>query len=199
MSKNNLTCMICYAPNIACETTNFNYLCFDDKVHLRFRDFNSEMIISGFEKKLGYLLSYLMNYSYLPSVLNIYDKETLIETFLKSNDVINIYNSISKNIFNNKFKGIQLKLNYRKGPCEGFGAVTSSCFPRRVVDGVEQVGNLSTFLSAFNISLDSYLFDDRYTVLIVENKSKNPNKKFINKEIKRQERAVIHFDVAQLW
>lgn len=199
MIKDNLTCMLCYTPNDVNDALSLNYLCFDDKIHLRFRDFKSEMIISGFEKKLTYLLSYLMNYSYLPKVLNIYNNETLIDTFLKSSDVTNIYNSIRKNICNQKFKGIQLKANYKKGECAAFGAVNSNCFPRRIIDGVEQAGNLYTFLSAFNISLDNYLFDDRYKVIIMEDRGINPNIKFIKKQIKRQERDSTQFDIARLW
>jgi hypothetical protein len=195
-----LTYSIYYTPNsdIAPETA-INYICFDSKVHVRFRDFNSEMLIIGFEKKLSYLLTYLMNYSYLPKVIGMYDKNTLIDTFLRSSDVATIYTCISNNTCGKTFKGIRLKPNYKKTECEPFGNVDIKCFPTKLVNGVVQVGDLHTFLSTLKISLDEYLFNDSYVVIIREDKQIDINKKFINRENKKQRKLASDFDITQLW
>ena len=194
-----LTYSIYYTPNSDIETEAINYICFDNKVHVRFRDFNSEMLIMGFERKLSYLLTYLMNYSYLPKVIGMYDEATLIDTFLKSSDIAAIYSSISNNSCGKTFKGIRLKPNYRKGACEPFGDVDMRCFPIKIVDGVAQVGDLSTFLSTLKISLDEYLFNDSYVIILHEDRKLDINKKFINRQNKKEQRLSSNFDIAQLW
>lgn len=194
-----LTYSIYYTPNSDIENQVINYICFDSKVHVRFRDFNSEMLIVGFEKKLSYLLTYLMNYSYLPKVIGIYDQATLIETFLKSSDVAAIYASISNNSCGKVFKGIKLKPNYRKVDCEPFGAVDVKCFPIKLIDGIAQVGDLNTFLSTLRISLDEYLFNDSYVIILRQDRKIDINKKFINRQNKKELRLSSNFDIAQLW
>ena len=197
--SNDLTYSIYYTPNADTADTIINYICFDNKVHVRFKDFNTDMLIIGFEKKLAYLLTYLMNYSYLPKVIGMYDDATLIDTFLKSSDVAAIYSSISKNTCGTNFKGIRLKPNYRKGACEPFGNVNVNCFPVRKVDGIIQIGDLHTFLSTLKISLDEYLFNDSYVVILHEDRKVDVNKKFINRQNKKQNRLASDFDVTELW
>lgn len=194
-----LTYSIYYTPSADIDDEVINYICFDNKVHVRFRDFNSEMLIVGFEKKLSYLLTYLMNYSYLPKVIGVYDDKTLIDTFLKSSDVAMIYSSISNNSCGKIFKGIKLKPNYRKNDCQPFGKVNIKCFPIKVVDGIVQTGDLNTFLSTLKISLDEYLFNDSYMIILRQDKKLDINKKFINRENKKQSRAASDFDITQLW
>lgn len=195
----NLTYSIYYTPSSDNADTIINYICFDNKVHIRFRDFNSEMLIIGFEKKLSYLLTYLMNYSYLPKVIGVYDDTTLIETFLKSADVAAIYSSISNNTCGKVFKGIRLKPNYRKSHCESFGAVDVNCFPVRRINGITQTGDLQTFLSTLKISLDEYLFNDSYMIILREDKKVDINKKFINRQNKKQRKLASDFDITELW
>lgn len=194
-----LTYSIYYTPSADIDDGVINYICFDNKVHVRFRDFNSEMLIVGFEKKLSYLLTYLMNYSYLPKVIGVYDDKTLIDTFLKSSDVAAIYSSISNNSCGKTFKGIRLKPNYRKNDCQPFGKVDIKCFPIKIVDGIIQTGDLNTFLSTLKISLDEYLFNDSYMIILREDKKLDINKKFINRENKKQSRVASDFDITELW
>ena len=197
--NNELTYSIYYTPDADATNEVVNYICFDNKVHVRFRDFNSEMLVIGFEKKLSYLLTYLMNYSYLPKVIGMYDNSTLIDTFLKSSDVAAIYASISNNTCGKTFKGIRLKPNYKKNDCEPFGKVDVRCFPTKIVDGVLQIGDLHTFLSTLKISLDEYLFNDSYVIILREDKKININKKFINRQNKKQSKLASDFDITQLW
>lgn len=194
-----LTYSIYYTPSHDVEDAVINYICFDNKVHVRFRDFNSEMLIIGFEKKLSYLLTYLMNYSYLPKVIGMYDENTLINTFLKSSDIASIYSSISKNTCGKVFKGIKLKPNYRKSECKPFGDVDFNCFPIKLVDGLAQVSDLQTFLSTLKVSLDEYLFNDSYVVILREDKKIDINRKFINRQIKKQSNSSNDFDITELW
>lgn len=197
--SNDLTYSIYYTPNADNADEVINYICFDNKVHVRFRDFNSEMLVIGFEKKLSYLLTYLMNYSYLPKVIGVYDNATLIDTFLKSSDVATIYSSISNNTCGKTFKGIRLKPNYKKSACEPFGSVNPRCFPAKVVDGVIQIGDLHTFLSTLKISLDEYLFNDSYVIILHEDKKVDINKKFINRQNKKFNPAISDFNITELW
>ena len=60
-----LTCSVLYTPSkndLAIDSDNLKYLCRDNKIHIRFRDYNKKQVIRGFESKLTYLLTYLMNY-----------------------------------------------------------------------------------------------------------------------------------------
>lgn len=194
-----LTYSIYYTPNEDISNEVINYICFDNKVHVRFRDFNSEMLIIGFEKKLSYLLTYLMNYSYLPKVIGMYDQATLIDTFLKSSDVAAIYSAIASNSCCKNFKGIKLKPNYKRGKCEPFGEVDINCFPTNYIDGLIQMGDLHTFLSVLKVSLTEYLFNDSYVIILREAKKLDINRKFINRQNKKQNKISSDFDIAELW
>ena len=180
-----LTYSICYTPSQKIsDDAAINYLCFDGKVHVRFRDFNSEMLVMGFERKLIYLLTYLMNYSYAPKVIGMYDENAIIDAFLKSADVTAIYQAIEAHSCAKSFKGIKLKKNYkRQGINSAFGTNEPSCFPLRALDSIVETGDLQTFLNMFRISLDEYLFNDSYIIILHEAKPLTANKKFLNKAI----------------
>lgn len=177
-----------------------NYICSDNKIHSRFRDFNSEELIIGFEKKLAYLLTYLMNYSYLPRIIGDYDTDTLIKNFLKSSDVATIIAAV--NIYNgSKIRGIRLRKNYnKKVDCKPFGDTDSNCFPLNIKDDIIQCGDLNSFLSKLKISLDEYLFNDSYVIILREHREFEVNKKFINKMNKKLSRlSSSNYNVEELW
>lgn len=201
MSKE-LTYSIYYTPNAISDIDAMDFTCWDKKVHIRFRDFNKEEIICGFEKKLTYLLSYLMNFSYLPKVIGMYEEKALVDNFLKTSDVFKIVSAISEHISGEPLKGIKLYKNYRKSvtTLEPFGAVTANCFPLKSTDGIIQQGSLATFLEILKVDLAEYLFNDNYMIVIRENKAINPNKKFINKSVKKSNRCrMSNLDIAELW
>ena len=201
MAEKELTYSIFYTPSWDPLSHNeLNYVCSDNKIHIRFRDFDNEQVISGFERKLTYLLTYLMNYSYLPSIIGKYDDKTLIKNFSKSLDVLQVTHAIDLYISDRKSKGIKLKVNYKKSKCLPFGSVNKDCFPLNMKDDVIEVGSLKAFLNKLKINLDEYLFNDSYIIILRENKRKDVNNKFINKQAKKLEKTKgFNLSLAELW
>ena len=58
MSKNYA---LLYIPDLDTNAENINFVCSDNKIHFRFKDFIRPECIQGFEKKLTYLMTYLIN------------------------------------------------------------------------------------------------------------------------------------------
>lgn len=193
-------CSIVYTPKSDTEETSVSYLCADNKVHIRFRDFKEDECIKGFEKKLTYLLTYLVNYAYLPSIVGSYDENTLINNFLKTSDLTSIYNVIKANERSNNFRGLKARKNYKKQDCKPFGAVDMQCFPMVYKDGVAAAGSLDTFLKAFKVSLKDYLFDDNYIIVIKSKRNnKELNNKFVNRAAKKKQRKNNEYHLTDLW
>lgn len=201
MGSKKLTYSIYYTPSYDLKEHNdINYICSDNKIHIRFRDYNKEEIISGFEKKLTYLLTYLMNYSYLPKTVGNYDTKVLMDNFLKTDDVLEILNSISTYISAKVFKGFKLKANYKRSECLPFGCIDQDCFPLNCNDNIYETGSLKDFLEKLKINLTEYLFNDSYMIIIRENKGKTVNNKFINKQNKKLEKLRdSKLDLVELW
>ena len=178
-----------------------NYVCYDNKIHVRFKDYNSEEIIVGFEKKLTYLLTYIMNYSYLPKVVGEYDENKIIYNFLKTNDVNEILNCIKNYIYDVKIKDIKLRKNYnRKDKIKPFGDVNPECFPLNENNGILIGGDLKTFLRKFKINLNDYLFNDSYIIIISKDREIDINKKFIDRMNRRLSKVeASNYDVTELW
>lgn len=192
------TYSICYMPSIKANE-DINYICFDNKIHVRFRDYNSEQVISGFEKKLSYLLTYLMNYSYLPKIVGKYDTEKLIKGFLNSSDITTIISTINIHC-NTSIKGIKLKPNYnKKKEYKAFGNLITNYFPLVLVDDIIETGNLDSFLSTIKLSLEEYLFNDKYLIVLNEFKVQDINKKFTNRMNKKSNKILGNFDLEELW
>lgn len=194
--------VICYIPE-ELPQNELNFICSDNRVHVRFRDFDSPCVIAGFEQKLTYLLTYLMNYSYMRTTLILYSEDELIDGFLKSSDVAEINSCIRTESCNMKYKGIKLRKKYSKvknDSYKAFGSVNLACFPIHTEESMIKTGNLEVFLSAFKISLRDYLFNDNYIVIIDDIKTSEINKKFINKMNKKDYIASREFlDVVELW
>ena len=195
--------IICYIPNNSNTNDEINYICSDNRVHVRFRDFNEAAVVAGFEQKLTYLITYLMNYSYLQDVICTYDQDTLMAGFLKSKDVADINSCIRFETNNSNYKGLKLRKNYSKKDPETykpFGRVSVDCFPLNMVDSMLHRGDLTSFLCALKISLRDYLFDDNYIIIIDDVSIEGINKKFINK-MNRKEELVSrsNMDIAELW
>ena len=192
-----LTYSILYTPD---QMTNpgVNYVCSDKKIHIRFRDFNKEQVISGFEKKLTYLMSYLMNFSYITSLFDICDEKTIMNALLDSEDVKSIYNNIKYNK-QIDFKCFRLTPNYKKSECKAFGKVEQTAFPLLYDEfGAPKQGDLETFLNKLKVSLLEYLFNDSYSIILHEKSEDNVNEKFVNKELRKEDR-VANPDFIQLW
>lgn len=174
------------------------YICSDNKVHIRFRDFNTEQIISGFEKKLTYLISYLMNFCYLPKVIKNYKEEDLIKDFLKTSDINTVINTIKVFSHGKPFRGLKLAKNYRKRACKYFGNLNLNYFPlNKENSDIETAGTLQTFLDTFKISLEDYLFNDAYEIILGNFKNKS-NNKFKDKLLRKEERNNSSYDFVEL-
>lgn len=192
---------IYYSPSNTNSDEIVNFVCFDNKIHIRFKDYNSEEVIVGFEKKLTYLLTYLMNYSYLSTLVGNYSDDEIINNFLTTKDVLEILDCIKLYINDIKIKGIKLNKNYnRKTNIKSFGDVNPECFPLYENDGIVRNGNLKLFLKTFKITLNDYLFNDDYVILILKDKEINVNKKFIdrmNRRLSKVEES--NFNITELW
>ena len=125
---NELTYSLIYTPELS-QTSTVNYVCSDDKIHIRFRDFNKPQMVKGFEKKLTYLMAYLMNFSYITKLFDICDQKTIINALLDAKDVKLIYNVLH---YDRKidFKTFKLTCNYnKKEKCVAFGELDQGAFP----------------------------------------------------------------------
>lgn len=179
---------------------NVKYTCVDNKIHIRLKDYKNKEIISGFENKLRYLLSYLLNCCYLPTVLNTIEEDKLLESFNKSSDMQNLTNMLKLNLIKFEFKGIKISKNYKRNRCISFGDIDMNCFPLTIEDNVIKTGSLFEFLHNFgDIDLIKYLFDDGYEVIIQEEREMKLNK-FHRKQIRKNlERKIVRKDLVQLW
>lgn len=188
-----LTYSLIYTPSLVKEQ-EFNPVCSDKRIHIRFRDFDKPQVIAGFEKKLTYLLTYLMNFSPLLSLNDVWDTKTILKAFQELSDVQAICNSLrlDKHL---EFKEFKVRVNYnRKDVTKPFGKVSASVFPG-IVDAAR--GSLDGFLSQLHLSLIDYLFDDRYSILLHEVEKNNLNEKFINKALRKLNAN--NDDFEQLW
>lgn len=190
-----LTCSLIYTPSLKNTfplNNNLKYLCSDNKIHIRFKDYKEKDLIEGFESKLTYLLTYLMNFYYLPQVIKSYDSKKIISDFLKDKEITNLSNQIKFFLCSSKFKGFKLTPKYskKKALYKEFGYVLIDCFPSHLKDTsesiyVEKMGSINTFLKYFNLSdVITYLFDDSIVIIIHEKKDRKLNK-FDKKEYKK--------------
>lgn len=193
-----LTYSLNYTPSFK-TNSEINFICSDNKIHVRLDNFYTEITIEGFEKKLTYLLTYLINYSYLPKVIGVEKESLLIETFLKTSDISAINEAIRKHFNFDNFKGLNLRKNYKKLNCNTFGLTDSNCFPLLYEENITQAGDLNTFLSILNISLDEYLFNDSYSIIIHEVSNKDMNKKFTQKQQRKINKSIQQNSFVELW
>lgn len=191
----NLTYSLIYTPSLE-NTKYLDFICFDNKIHFRFKDFNKEQRIIGFEKKLTYLMCYLFNFEFVDNI-NLSTNENL-KKFYKMDDVIEIYEIIRETLLNPKFKGFKAYINYKRfNKTAYFGELDKDCFPLLKDEGVYKKGSLKTFLNLLNIDLKNYLFNDAYSILIHKNKNEVINEKFINKQNKKESNKTLEYE--QLW
>lgn len=178
------------------------YICSDNKIHIRLRDFNKEMFLIGFERKLTYLLSYLINYSYIPKLIGEYSEQDVLESFLLSEDVLNITSFIEQLVDNTLgFEGLLLSANYKRSKTnyKYFGKVKHKYFPLNIKNDLIEIGNLAFFLKAFNVTLYDFLLDDNY-VIWLHDKNLEVTKKFDRRQSKKAQTAASrNKDIAKLW
>lgn len=194
--ENNLDFSLCYTPSIKTDTS-INYVCSDRKIHVRFRDYTKEQVISGFEKKLTYLITYLINFSSTNKLFGICSTKIIIDNLSESEDIKTLYNCLKyeKQI---DFKCFRFTPNYKKTDCHDFGELDLGAFPLNYdSNGVLLEGSLNAFLSNLKISLLDYLFNDAYSIMIHKKINKEVNKKFIDKENRKSVSSSTDF--IKLW
>ena len=174
-----------YSPEVNPSESEVRFICSDNKVHFRFKDFKRNEHVQGFEKKLIYLMEYLFNFCYKPSLTGDtpVEKEELLENFLQSSDVKTLNKILADNIPTNKFKGIKAYFNYnKKYDCKPFGDIDDNYFPSK---GQNSLLDFSCKLRLGDFGIRRFLFDDRYSILLHNDYKDNINKKFKNKFINK--------------
>lgn len=163
------------------------YLCYDNKIHIRLRDFNKEEFLIGFEKKLSYLLSYLLNYAYIPRLVGKYTEEEVLKGFFQNSEMLKLIDFLERCYADEiDYRGLMIKPVYKKNQknYKPFGATENNFFPDYVKNSSPEVGELMFLLDLFELTLYNYLFNDDYVIWLHE-KDFTANKKFDKKELKK--------------
>ena len=211
-----LSYRLVFSPTNNKEEYTAKYTCWDNTLHVRFREYNKPEVISGFMNKLTFLLTYVVNKNVLYEVMTIEDiKENNFKKVWKKYSEF-IYKSNSLEALNKiigaklkDFSGITISKNYRKSGYSDcmlqFGSISNHICP------VDENGRGSLALFAktlFNLQysdyltmcqLQTFLFDDRYVIEIVEEDDNilEVNSKYINKVENRNNKKA--FDELDLW
>lgn len=181
-----LTYKLVYTPNkesfySVCES-NINFLCADNKIHIRLRDYDKEEVISGFIGKLTYLVTYLVNYVEGANKDRFASDDDLL-AWATSN--INEYlgKLIRMDLHDDSFKGLKISKNFRRiKNYSKLGSIANGLCPYS-----HGQCSLSSFIETMRISLYDFLFNDAYEVVIVKSKDKRVYQKYVNKKsIKKQ-------------
>lgn len=192
-----LTFSLCFEPNLE-SSKEISYVCYDNKIHIRFRDFYKPEIIAGFEKKLTYLITYLFNFSYKKTIIGNYSDKDLIDGFMHSTDMLELLKILK---MCDEIDGIKLSINYRKNPNDNtFGSIVENCYPKNMYDNINYIGGLESFLRSIGLDLLVYLFDDRYYIQIKPPAPlQHVNKKFTNKLYRKQNKLISQPKLVELW
>lgn len=175
-----------------------DFLCSDNKVHIRLRNYEQKEVIHGFIDKLTYLITYLIcgKWADMPAA----SPEIIISNFINlDEDFKNIEQSVKFSLHEDNFAGINIHKVYRKKPISKdklLGSFTEGTCPAS--KETTWARSLSSFLSAFNISLAEYLFNDAYEVVITDEVGEKPHRyqKFINK---KENKVKSVFKYENLW
>lgn len=196
-------------PSLSGFPIEYSPLCIDNKIHIRFRDYGAKEVIAGFEDKLTYMLTYLFNKEFTPTIEEFEGAMTqghsfvwsrYLPLFMDSQSYKEIESVISKNIVG--YSGILLTPKYVKkpytNPWEQFGSIQDGASIPSTGPGGE--GILKQFLSVFKVSLEDYLFNDSYQFVIDEKMvAETINSKFIKKGRPNKEVKDIKVEVPELW
>lgn len=147
---------------------DFNPVCSDGYIHVKFRDFSKTQIIEGFDLKLSFLITLIMHTRILPESNEVIKSKALQETYLKELVNCKEFIEIEKgliSIFSN-CKGLKINLFYSpKHKNIPFGLIT-------------EFDKQQTILKKHL----TFLIDDTIRVAIARaGKQTVLNKKFLNK------------------
>lgn len=183
-----LTYKYVFSPNeVKSDLLDINFLCHDNKVHIRLRDYTKAEVLKGFEAKLTYLITYLFNYNFLPKFVGKPDLKALLKNFNTKSDEMKELNEALRPYMQEDFKGIKVTANYRKsGNFSPFGTLDPDFCPT-LKDGKLMISTgLKFFLKSFNTTLQDFLFNDAYEVILVVEKEKILYNKFKNRQERKK-------------
>jgi len=192
-----------YEPDI--KQSSVDYLYKDKKIHVRLNKFgHKNQIISGFENKLSFLATFLVNVFIDEEILtqdvvksSFIDKEgKILDNILKRFDEESLsYKYVKQAIANNfdistdSFKIVPLGYKRIKSSLDRVGECTelnSTCIGH---------SGLVQFTDYFHIKdIEDYLFDDRFYVEVTKQKIIINNDKFIKKHAVKESS-----DYVKLW
>ena len=160
---------------------NISFICSDDKIHLRLRDYDHEEVIHGFINKLTYVVTYLFQRAVISDELT----DNIFEKFVNSDESLKKIEMWLKSIYlaNGKtLKGLKISRNYRKikksvaTPLGSF--ITGTC---PLKDGITY-GDIDFFASSLNfIPIEELILNDSLDIVISKDVVKDAYTKFTNK------------------
>ena len=186
-----LTYKYVFSPNeVKSDLLDINFLCHDNKVHIRLRDYSKAEVLKGFEAKLTYLITYLFNYTFLPKFVGRSDVKALLKNFNSKSEEMKELNEALRPYMQEEFKGIKVSANYRKkSTFSPFGTLEPDFCPTLKDGKLITSTGLKFFLKSFNTTLQDFLFNDAYEVVLVVEKQKTLYNKFKNKQERKKTRG----------
>lgn len=193
-----LTYKLTYTPSTdtgyGAEEKNINFLCSDNKLHVRLREYDCETVIHGFIDKLTYLVTYLVNYVDFNSFvenknIEFYEKEV--------NKILSEY--IEHLLHDVNYRGIKILPCYRKiKQHKDLGFIPYNLCPYS--NGSEKC-SLHFFLQTLNTNIYDFLFNDSYEVVITKKENRSSvYSKFIKKAMtKTKNKQKEDKKVIKLW
>lgn len=181
MSK--LTYKIIYNPNNeeleAAISKDINFLCADNKLHIRLRDYDHEEVIHGFVDKLTYIVTYLFQRNVQTGKLT----NNILENFVNSDYAVKDLNMWLTSVFSTEgktFKGLKISRNYRKiSNYSLLGSFSEGACPLK--DGMTY-GDLQFFAESLRfVPLEEFILNDAIDLVITKSTVKNSYTKFVNK------------------
>ena len=178
---------------------DINFLCSDNTLHIRLREYDHEEVITGFINKLTYILTYLIQ----RNIIQGESADNIIKKFVKNDSDFLRINDELKYIFNQNglpYAGITISKNYRKikqsvkYPLGNFKPGT--CY----LEDSCKFSDLLGLLTAFHISLSRFLEDDGYEIIICKDLDvKVKYKKFTNKQARKAKHKKKHLEYVPLF
>ena len=173
--------------------SSVNFLCSDDKLHIRLRDYDHEEVISGFVNKLTYVITYLIqNY-----VAGNKSDEEVIDSFVKNDAAFCEISLWLNEEFTSRgvnYKGIKLSKSYRKVKknSKSLGSFKEgTCY----LEGGCKFASFENFaLSLGIVNLGTFLLNDAIDLVIVKDTSKKScYTKFTNKQVKKVKKNKLEY------
>lgn len=183
---NELIYRVVYTPsnNSDARDGDLKYICSDNKIHIRLRDYDHEEVISGLIPKLTYILTYMIN-SYGSGQMFVDDKQ-ILESFIQTETFIYLESLLKESFnydgsFNINCSGIRLFNNYRKkSNYNKLGSFSKGTCLLTVDNKFES--SVDELLRDMGIpDLHYFLFSDRFELHITKNNKTSSTKKYLAK------------------